>query len=57
MFRFETLRIWQESLEYVDEVYLLTRKFPREEVFSLTSQLRRAAVLWFPLILLKGQQV
>lgn len=35
---------WQKSLDLVTHVYRLTRKFPREEIYGLTSQLRRAAV-------------
>lgn len=42
-FKFEKLEIWELSIEYADEVHLITRKFPKEELFSLTSQFKRAA--------------
>lgn len=35
---------WQKSMDLVEEVYALTKTFPREEIYGLTSQLRRAAV-------------
>ncbi len=41
-FRFEHLEIWHDAVLYANEIYKLTKKFPREEVFSLTDQLRRA---------------
>ncbi|MBU1102829.1 four helix bundle protein [Patescibacteria group bacterium] len=41
---FKDLKVWQKSLVLVVEVYKLTEKFPRSEVFGLTSQMRRAAV-------------
>ncbi|MEK7567651.1 MAG: four helix bundle protein [Patescibacteria group bacterium] len=41
---FTDLRVWQESHKLVLLTYLLTKKFPAEEKFSLTSQLRRAVV-------------
>ncbi len=44
MFKFEELRVYQESLNFVDDVYQLTEKFPKEEIFSLISQLKRAAI-------------
>lgn len=43
-FNFEKLQIWNEARELVMEVYKLTTNFPKEEMFGLTSQLRRAAV-------------
>lgn len=43
-FNFEKLDVYQRALEFTDEVYRITRKFPKEEQFGLTSQLRRAAV-------------
>ena len=43
-FRFEKLEVWQESIAYASLVYKLTKNFPVEERFGLTTQLRRAAV-------------
>ena len=40
----EDLVVWQKAHVFVLNVYTLTAKFPREEVYGLTSQLRRAAV-------------
>ncbi|PJC23215.1 four helix bundle protein [candidate division WWE3 bacterium CG10_big_fil_rev_8_21_14_0_10_48_23] len=42
-FKFETLDIWKLALELADGVYELTRKFPQDERFELTSQTRRSA--------------
>lgn len=44
MFRFEKLDVWHEAVAYADRVYKLTRQFPSDERFGLTSQMRRAAV-------------
>ena len=41
---FKDLRIWQKGMEIVTDIYTLTKKFPKEELFSLTSQLRRSAI-------------
>jgi four helix bundle protein len=38
------LLAWQKSMELVVLVYEMTRSFPREETYGLTSQIRRAAV-------------
>ena len=38
------LQIWQESMEIVKAVYTLTQSQPKEEIYGLTSQVRRAAV-------------
>ncbi|OGU75389.1 MAG: hypothetical protein A2V93_08765 [Ignavibacteria bacterium RBG_16_34_14] len=38
------LDIWNFSLDLVSKIYLLTSRFPKEELFGLTNQLRRAAV-------------
>jgi four helix bundle protein len=44
MFPFEKLEVWHKALEFGDSVYLLTKAFPEDERFGLTSQMRRAAV-------------
>lgn len=41
---FKDLRIWQKGIEIVSDIYILTKKFPKEELFSLTSQLRRSVI-------------
>ena len=41
---FTDLKAWQEGHKLVVSVYTLTKKFPAEEQFALTSQMRRAAV-------------
>ena len=38
------LTVWQKAMELVMEVYKATKMFPREEIFGLTSQMRRAVV-------------
>jgi len=41
---FRDLRVWQQSMYLVETVYKLTQKFPKEEIYGLTSQVRRAVV-------------
>jgi len=41
---FRDLVVWQKSMRLTVKVYQLTRDFPREELYGLTSQIRRAAV-------------
>jgi four helix bundle protein len=41
---FKELKVWQKAYEFSLSVYLISKSFPREEVYGLTSQLRRAAV-------------
>ena len=41
---FQDLRIWQKGIEVVKDIYILTKKFPKEELYALTSQMRRSAV-------------
>ncbi len=43
-FDFENLKVYQKSLEYIDFVYEITKDFPKDEIFSLTNQFRRASV-------------
>ena len=41
--KFEKLAVWQKAVELSFHVHELTRKFPKEELYILTSQLKRAA--------------
>jgi four helix bundle protein len=41
---YHKLLVWQRARELVREIYKLTAKFPKSELFGLTSQMRRAAV-------------
>ncbi len=41
---FEQLIVWQKAHQLVLEIYRFTDSFPRQEIYGLTSQLRRAAV-------------
>src|SRR5579862_4109954 len=41
---YRNLIAWQKSMRLVTEIYEATRAFPRDELYGLTSQLRRAAV-------------
>lgn len=42
-FKFEKLIVWQKSLDLSDEVNQLSKSFPKEELYVLTSQIKRAA--------------
>jgi four helix bundle protein len=41
---FRDLRVWQAGMELVEQVYLLTQTFPKQEMYGLASQIQRAAV-------------
>ena len=45
MFNFEKLEVWQKAIHFADLVYRLTRAFPDDERFGLTSQMRRSLSL------------
>lgn len=42
-FKFENLKVWQKSLDFDEEINSLVKTFPKEEVYVLTSQMKRAA--------------
>jgi len=41
---FKDLEIWKKGIKLVEDVYAVTKTFPKEEIYGLTSQLRRSAV-------------
>ena len=44
IYAFTDLIVWKEAHKLVLMIYIVTKKFPREEIFGLTSQMRRSAV-------------
>ncbi|HBF33173.1 TPA: four helix bundle protein [Candidatus Sumerlaeota bacterium] len=44
MSSFRDLLVWQKAMALVTDIYCLTRNFPKEELYGLTSQIRRAMV-------------
>ncbi|MBL7731763.1 MAG: four helix bundle protein [Chitinophagaceae bacterium] len=44
MTTYKKLDAWKQSMQIITDIYQLTRTFPREEMFGLTSQMRRAAI-------------
>ena len=40
---FEQLLVWQKGHQYVLSIYRITKLFPKEEIFGLVNQMRRAA--------------
>ncbi|MEO7924049.1 MAG: four helix bundle protein [Chitinophagaceae bacterium] len=43
MANYKKLDAWQQSIQLVKEIYLITKTFPKEELYALTSQTKRAA--------------
>jgi len=41
---FEDLPVWQDARKFTNKIYNLTNKFPKQEIYGLTSQIRRATV-------------
>lgn len=41
---FRDLLIWQKAMQLVTNIYSMTSNFPKEEMFGLTSQLRRCSI-------------
>lgn len=42
-YKFEDLEVWKLGMKIVHEIYLIVRKFPKDELYALSSQLKRAA--------------
>ena len=42
-FKFENLKVWQKAVDVADRIDHLTKTFPKDELFVLTSQIKRAA--------------
>lgn len=44
MSSYKDLNVWKKSFDLCESVYLATKSFPKEEIYGLTSQIRRASV-------------
>ena len=44
MKNFRELIVWQKSMDFITTIYKISKSFPKDEQFGLTSQIRRAAV-------------
>lgn len=44
MSSYKELHVWEKSFSVCEDIYTITKSFPKEEVYGLTSQIRRAAV-------------
>ena len=42
--KFQEVIVWQKAHAFVLDIYKMTKTFPQEEIYGLTSQIRRAAV-------------
>lgn len=43
-YAFEKMAVWQMARQIVKQIYLTTKSFPKEELFGVTSQIRRAGI-------------
>ncbi len=43
-FSFEELDVWNIALDFAEKVYVITKNFPKDEMYGITSQLRRASL-------------
>ena len=44
MSNFRNLLVWQKSMSLITKIYVSTKKFPKEEIYGLTSQIRRSSI-------------
>ena len=52
---YQDLIVWQKAIKLVTDIYILTNTFPKEEIYGITSQIRRAAIS-IPLNIAEGSQ-
>lgn len=41
---YQNLDVWKKAIDFIEQIYIFTAKFPKEEIYGITSQMRRAAV-------------
>ena len=55
MASYQELIVWQKAMEVAQKIYLIVKKLPKEEMFALSDQMRRAAVS-IPSNIAEGQE-
>jgi len=40
----KTLKLWGKTIDFIEDIYKISAKFPKEELYCLVSQMRRAAI-------------
>ncbi|NEO03851.1 MAG: four helix bundle protein, partial [Moorea sp. SIO3I7] len=40
---YRDLRVWQKGMDVAESCYVITREFPKQEMYGMTAQIRRAA--------------
>ena len=41
---YKQLEVWQKSMDLVEEIYKISKQFPKSEIYGLSSQIQRAAI-------------
>lgn len=41
---YKDIKVWQDSMKLAKNIYIITKSFPKDEIYGITSQIRRAAV-------------
>ncbi len=54
LYAFEKMGAWQTAWQVIKQIYLQTKTFPKEELFGITSQMRRAGISIYKLMSLKN---
>jgi len=42
--RYQELKVWQKSIDLMEQIYVLVNKFPKTEIFALVDQIKRSVV-------------
>jgi len=51
------LEVWKKSVDLVSNIYKITESFPNKEIYGLTNQIRRSAVLYLQILLREPPEV
>ena len=57
MTNYKKLEAWKKSMTLVKQVYIIVKTYPKEELFALTSQIKRAAILFLQTLLKASEEI